>query len=109
MGAQMSGLVRIQVDTPGLLDAILAYVNDPRADRNAFHTDLLSDDLEHQLGLTQDILEALLLDGASTREDVEPLVGYLVTYGVAGVAGTPGTAIDGVPSPSSPEASAPRV
>ncbi|MSQ43405.1 MAG: hypothetical protein EXR45_04255 [Chloroflexi bacterium] len=105
----MSGLVRIQVDTPALVDAILAYVNDPRADRNAFHTDLLSDELEHQLGLTQDILEALLLDGASNREDVEPLVGYLVAYGVAGVAGTPGTALDGVPSMSSTDVSAPRL
>lgn len=68
----MSGLIRIQVDTPALVDAILAYVNDPRADRNAFHNELLSDELEHQLGLTQDVLEALLLDGASTREHVEP-------------------------------------
>ena len=105
----MSGLIRIQVDTPALVDAILAYVNDPRADRNAFHNELLSDELEHQLGLTQDVLEALLIDGASTREHVEPLVNYLVTYGVSGVAGPPGTALDGMPSGASLDGKAPRV
>ena len=105
----MIGLIRIQVDTPALVDAILAYVNDPRADRNAFHNELLSDELEHQLGLTQDVLEALLLDGASTREHVEPLVNYLVAYGVSGVAGTPGTALDGMPSGASLDGKAPRV
>lgn len=77
----MAGFVRVSVDVPGLVAAIVAYLNDPRADRNAHHPDLLSDDLEQSIGLTQDLLECLVLDGVSDPADVAPLVAYLAAYG----------------------------
>lgn len=83
----MAGFVRVSIDVSGLVAAILAYLNDPRPDRNAHHPSLLSDDLEQSLGLTQDLLETLVLDGVSEEADVAPLVAYLATYG-----SSPGTA-----------------
>ena len=77
----MAGLVRVSVDVPGLVSAIVAYVNDPRPDRNAHHPDLLSDDMEQSIGLTQDLLECLVLDGVTEADDVAPLVAFLATYG----------------------------
>lgn len=77
----MAGFVRISVDVSGLVAAIVGYLNDPRPDRNAHHPHLLSDDIEQALGLTQDLLECLVLDGVSHADDVEPLVAHLVAYG----------------------------
>jgi hypothetical protein len=77
----MAGFIRISVDVPGLVTAIVAYLNDPRPDRNAHWPHLLSDDIEQALGLTQDLLECLVLDGVSNAADIEPLVAYLAAYG----------------------------
>jgi hypothetical protein len=77
----MAGFVRISVDVPGLVSAVVAYLNDPRSDRNAYHPNLISDDMEQAIGLTQDLLECLVLDGVTDPSDVEPLVTYLVAYG----------------------------
>ena len=77
----MAGFVRVSVDVPGLVTAIVAYLNDPRADRNAHHPDLLSDEMEQTIGLTQDLLECLVLDGVTDPADVAPLVTFLATYG----------------------------
>ncbi len=77
----MAGFIRVAIDVPGLVAAIVAYLNDPRPDRNVHHADLLSDEVERQVGLTQDVLEALLLEGASEATDVAPLVAFLANFG----------------------------
>jgi hypothetical protein len=77
----MAGFVRVSVDVPGLVTAIVAYLNDPRADRNAHHPELLSDEMEQAMGLTQDLLECLVLDGVTDIDDVAPLVAFLATHG----------------------------
>jgi len=77
----MAGFVRVSVDVPGLVSAVVAYLNDPRAERNLHHPDLLSDEMEQSIGLTQDLLECLVLDGVTDADDVAPLVAFLAMHG----------------------------
>ena len=79
----MAGFVRVSVDVPGLVSAIVAYLNDPRPDRNAHHPSLLSEEVEQAFGLTQDLLECLVLDGVTDAAVVTPLVAFLATYGAS--------------------------
>jgi hypothetical protein len=77
----MPGFVRISVDVAGLVSAVVDYLNDPRANRNIYHPDLLTDEIEQSIGLTQDLLECLILDGVTDAEDVAPLVAFLAMHG----------------------------
>lgn len=82
--SHMSAFVRVQVNVGLLTNAIVGFLNDPHPDRINRHPELFDDDLEHNLGLTQDLLETLLLEGATTEADIAPLVHHLARFGADG-------------------------
>ena len=65
--------IRVEIDKEGLIDDYLAYVTDPRPSRNEHHAGLLDSG-----PLPPAILEQMVLDGVSRREDVADLVTFVL-------------------------------
>lgn len=65
--------IRVEIDKEGLIDDYLAYVTDPRPSRNEYHAVLLDSG-----PVPPAILEQMVLDGVTRREDVADLVAFTI-------------------------------
>jgi hypothetical protein len=65
--------IRVEIDKEGLIDDYLAYVTDPRPSRNEHYAVLLDSG-----PLPPAILEQMVLDGVTRREDVADLVTFVL-------------------------------
>jgi hypothetical protein len=65
--------IRVEIDKEGLIDDYLAYVTDPRPSRNEHYVALLDSG-----PVPVAILEQMVLDGVTRREDVADLVTFTV-------------------------------
>lgn len=63
--------VRISVDTERLIDEMLGFVTDPSPSRNSREIVRVLDDLHPE---SVEVLEAMLLDGTESREDIAAYV-----------------------------------
>jgi hypothetical protein len=72
-----SHLVRVSVNKEALIDAYHAFLTDPRPARRAHHDLVLTEG-----GVPPVLLDALLLEGEPSREDVAALVSGLLAESV---------------------------